>query len=933
MKFSHSLKFNAVPEWSDSYINYTGLKKAIYKLQQDQLNNQPQDGSIVINRVNPTTVSDLVSESKIQSPKTKAENSSGDKKFSSRLISRFRKSGQDVDDEKAVGSSTVDARLSNFNDSKEEKNRSIESFTVDLDNSTIVTFDEEKTKYNDQKSLNFDPLKVFTKQLLLELSKINEFYQGRELVVFQDYDNLIRDLESNHIDIDELFKTTQAYQHDFCPEHCNREPVSRVASNSHDYESHGFEKQNGGVIEVERDSDDDDDEDDDDDDDDDETHSQNSALLNHTDFNVKQQKQITLKRKSISLFIALSELKSFIELNKIGFTKITKKFDKTCNYAIKRDFIDNFLPSASRTFTPETLTGVDNKLNQIVVIYSFLSGNLSTRTTKQDLENVRVDLRSHLREHIVWERNTVWKDLLSLEKKSYNLHLDNEATRSNKMGDEGSINLMHLNWTRLNFPFGLNVFGYTNILIPSSLLTWQIIKLLVIIITFVVLMCVKTFNDREQHRCLAVLVVSAMLWASEALPLHITSMLVPLLVVTCKVLKDDDGTAMSGPDASKYILSTMWSSVIMLLMGGFTLAAALSKYNIAKVISSYILAIAGTKPRNVLISIMSVSLFLSMWISNVAAPVLCYSLIQPVLRTLPTESPFAQALVLGIALASNVAGMASPIASPQNMVAIESMNPNPGWGKWFAVALPVSILAMILIWVELILTFKINTVKIMAYKPIKEKFTTKQIYISIVTVTTIILWCVLSEIEGVFGESGIISIIPIVLFFGTGLLQKEDLNNFPWSIILLAMGGLALGKAVSSSGLLATIATALQHKIEHFNVFVILIIFGILILVVATFVSHTVAALIIVPLVKEVGDKLPHPHPLILVMGTALIASAAMGLPTSGFPNVTAIGMTDEVGKPYITVNTFITRGVPASLIAYICVVTLGYGIMNSLGF
>ncbi|KAK7679866.1 member of the phosphate permease [Cerrena zonata] len=96
---------------------------------------------------------------------------------------------------------------------------------------------------------------------------------------------------------------------------------------------------------------------------------------------------------------------------------------------------------------------------------------------------------------------------------------------------------------------------------------------------------------------MAVLAVSAMLWASEALPLYITAMLVPLLIVTCKVLKDDDGNAMTGEAASKYILGTMWSSVIMLLMGGFTLAAALSKYNIAKVISSYILAAAGTKPR------------------------------------------------------------------------------------------------------------------------------------------------------------------------------------------------------------------------------------------------------------------------------------------------------------------------------------------------
>ena len=47
----------------------------------------------------------------------------------------------------------------------------------------------------------------------------------------------------------------------------------------------------------------------------------------------------------------------------------------------------------------------------------------------------------------------------------------------------------------------------------------------------------------------------------------------------------------------------------------------------------------------------------------------------------PHRFPVAKALVLGIALASDVAGMASPIASPQNVIALESMNPNPGWGN------------------------------------------------------------------------------------------------------------------------------------------------------------------------------------------------------------------------------------------------------------
>jgi di/tricarboxylate transporter len=65
----------------------------------------------------------------------------------------------------------------------------------------------------------------------------------------------------------------------------------------------------------------------------------------------------------------------------------------------------------------------------------------------------------------------------------------------------------------------------------------------------------------------------------------------------------------------------------MLLLGGFSLAAALSKHNIAKTMAAWILDKAGTKPHAVLLANMFVSTFASMWISNVAAPVLCFSLV------------------------------------------------------------------------------------------------------------------------------------------------------------------------------------------------------------------------------------------------------------------------------------------------------------------
>lgn len=84
-----------------------------------------------------------------------------------------------------------------------------------------------------------------------------------------------------------------------------------------------------------------------------------------------------------------------------------------------------------------------------------------------------------------------------------------------------------------------------------------------------------------------------------------------------------------GPkDATTAAFASMWTPVIMLLLGGFTVAAALSKYDIARRMAMLVLSKAGSQPRMLLLTNMFVSMFLSMWISNVASPVLCYSIIQ-----------------------------------------------------------------------------------------------------------------------------------------------------------------------------------------------------------------------------------------------------------------------------------------------------------------
>jgi phosphate transporter len=598
---------------------------------------------------------------------------------------------------------------------------------------------------------------------------------------------------------------------------------------------------------------------------------------------------ISLKKRTISLYVSLCELKSFIQLNHTGFKKAAKKYDKVCNRDIRREYMEKVVALAY-PFRDITMTHLDANVAKIEKVYADV-------VTKGDVPAARRELRLHLREHVVWERNTVWREMIGIERKA---QAANFGIRQTLLGGSQDPSKARLQGDAQGSDIKELITPIGKYQCPKWLFSSTFFALVAIVAIFAVLLSVNIMKKPEQQNCLAMLVFVSLLWATEVIPLFVTSLLVPFLVVVLRIMRSEDKPhhRLAAQDATKAVFAAMWTPVIMLLLGGFTIAAALSKYHIAKMMATFVLSKAGTRPRTVLITNMFVGMFLSMWISNVAAPVLCFSIIQPLLRNLPADSHFSKALVLGIALASNIGGAASPIASPQNIIALQNMRPNPSWGIWFFIALPVCIISILLIWLLLLITFRPgHGTTIVPIRPMRDNLNGIQYFIIITTIVTIALWCTSHQLEGVFGDMGVIAIIPLVLFFGTGILNKEDFNNFLWTIIILAAGGLCLGKAVASSGLLQTIATAITTRVSDFSIYGVLVVFAGLILVVATFISHTVAALIILPLVQQVGAGMKEPHPNLLVMSSALMCSAAMGLPTSGFPNMSKSALRLPLGE------------------------------------
>ena len=618
----------------------------------------------------------------------------------------------------------------------------------------------------------------------------------------------------------------------------------------------------------------------------------------------------SFQKRCVGLFVVLCELRDYVEIHETGFSKVLKKYEKVVGARLKREYMAKV--EGSYPFLHKTKEGLQRALSQVTQSYARIA-------TEGKLAMAQSELKSYLREHIVWERNTIWRDMVELERRRETIGLRTNASNEAPMRQWVAI---HVCCCTVHVPT----------VIPAGILAFLFASIVLLAIVFV-----QPLSAVEQNNCLAILVFASILWASEAVPLFVTSMLIPLLVVVLRVQREG-GKRLDANAAAKQIFSVMFGPVIMLLLGGFSLASALSKHNIAKAAAGFILSRAGSKPRWVLLANMFVSTFASMWISNVAAPVLCFSLVTPILRNLPRRSPYARCLVMGIAMAANVGGMASPISSPQNVIAMANMNPPPSWLEWFVIALPVC----------LVLDACICALLLVIYKPTESasppelygpgNFGTQslnhtQIYILAVMVVTIGLWCVEASIDSVVGDMGVIAILPIVAFYGTGILTKDDWNSMLWSVVMLAMGGIALGKSVQSSGLLAEITTNLAPMLAELSEFSCFAILTAVVVIVTSFISHTVGALIILPVVAEIGASLPDPLPRTLVMASALLCSGGMGLPVSSFPNMNAISLEDQTGTPWLTVTDFLQVGLVSSVFAWASVMSIGYTIMSFMNF
>ena len=256
------------------------------------------------------------------------------------------------------------------------------------------------------------------------------------------------------------------------------------------------------------------------------------------------------------------------------------------------------------------------------------------------------------------------------------------------------------------------------------------------------------------------------------------------------------------------------------------------------------------------------------------------------------------------------------------------MNVKVSFGRWICISTPFCLIGVIISWLAIILIIKpddIEKIPIVVYE-LGNVFGKRNTSVLILSIITMVLFATSSLTINIFGDIGVISLCYTCIMFGSGMLTEVDFNSLSWHTLFLVGGGSVLGKAVQSSGLLQEIAVTITNGLITSQPWVALLIILSFICAVSTFVSHTVASIILMPVIARIGVALHMPE--IVTIGAAFAVSAAMALPFSSFPNVNSLLILDDFQKPYLNVRDFLNVGAPLTIFTLFLIATIGQGLI-----
>jgi solute carrier family 13 (sodium-dependent dicarboxylate transporter), member 2/3/5 len=410
-------------------------------------------------------------------------------------------------------------------------------------------------------------------------------------------------------------------------------------------------------------------------------------------------------------------------------------------------------------------------------------------------------------------------------------------------------------------------------------------------------------------RTAAVTILMAVWWITEAMPIPATALL-PLVLFP--VLGIDSIAVTATPYANP---------MIFLFMGGFIIALGMQRWGLHRRIALNIIRAVGTQPSGIIAGFLVSSAFLSMWVSNTATTMMMLPIGLSVIQlarsqardpeTMEQTQSFGIALMLGIAYASSIGGIATLVGTPTNALLVGFINETYGFQidfvQWMLFGVPVAVLGLPL--THIVLTRVAFPLRLKTLPGSREyidseltrlgRISRPEMMVGGVFALAAVLWIfqpLLSRwlVPGI-SDAGIaifgallLFVLPVDLKRGVFILNWKYAEQLPWGVLILFGGGLTLAGAIHRTGLaewLGGFFTAL----DHWPVLLIILATVAAIIVLTELTSNSATAAAFLPIMASVAVGIGQ-NPLLLAVPVAVAASCAFMLPVATPPNAIVYG-------------------------------------------
>lgn len=395
----------------------------------------------------------------------------------------------------------------------------------------------------------------------------------------------------------------------------------------------------------------------------------------------------------------------------------------------------------------------------------------------------------------------------------------------------------------------------------------------------------------------------AIWWATEAIPVAVTAFL-PLILFPLFEINEIRATA-----------SSYANPIIYLFLGGFVIALAIERSGLHIRAALNVFRLAGVNGKSLVAGFMAAAALLSMWISNTSTALMLLPIAASVTLVIKetigsldrTElRNFETSMLLGLAYAATLGGMATLVGTPPNAFMAGFMADSYGieidFARWMIVGVPLTLIMLPITW--FVLTRVLYPVKFKGTPQAKARI--NRMYEALGPITTAekrTFWLFLAlvlgwlfrrplvEITGLTAltDAGIAMMAATAAFIipsergGQPLMRWEDTRKLPWDVLILFGGGLALASGMTATGLTGWLGEQLA-PLGTINIALLVLASAALVIFLTELTSNLATTATILPVMAAIAIETGQ-DPLIFVVPVTLAASCAFMLPVATPPN------------------------------------------------